>query len=90
MFLLLSFVLYSYDKFYKILKILNLNLQSKCFVIIDPTNSHFLFIFRDLVLGTTVALCVVSSSSQVDPSFKDHCKNTVIGIKLYFIFGIFH
>ena len=35
--------------------------------------------WNTLVLGTTVALCVVSSSRKVHSSFEDHCKTTVIG-----------
>jgi hypothetical protein len=31
-------------------------------------------------MGTTAALVVISSSSEVDPSFEEHLKTTVIGI----------
>jgi hypothetical protein len=37
------------------------------------------FISRDFVMGTTVALVVISSSAEVDPSFEEHLKSTVIG-----------
>ena len=34
---------------------------------------------RNFVLGTAVALAVISSSGKVSPSFEDHLKSTVIG-----------
>ena len=43
--------------------------------------------FRDFVMGTTVALVVISSSAEVDPSFQDHLRTTVLGSSLltYFL-----
>ena len=38
-----------------------------------------LILFRDFLVGTTVALCVISSSRKVDPSFEEYLKTTVLG-----------
>ena len=38
--------------------------------------------FRDFVLGTAVALVVVSSSAQVSPTFEDFLRTTVLGERL--------
>ena len=39
----------------------------------------FLIFNRDFVLGTTVALVVISSSAKVSSSFEEHLRSTVIG-----------
>ena len=35
-------------------------------------------------MGTTVALCVISSSRKVDPSFEEYLKTTVLGNQIWF------
>ena len=35
---------------------------------------------RSFVLGTAVALSVISSSAKISPSFEDHLSSTVIGM----------
>ena len=58
------------------------------------TFSSFSFIlisilFRDFVIGTTVALVVVSSSAKVASSFEDHLKTTVLG-KYFLVQTLFY
>ena len=46
-------------------------------------------LFRDFVMGTAVALVVVSSSAKVASSFEDHLKTTVLG-KYYLVQTLFY
>ena len=43
------------------------------------SESIVLIFFRDFLVGTTVALCVISSSRKVNPGFEEYLKTTVLG-----------